>query len=68
IAGQVYGHKKHIDGHRITTSKIIEINGNMIKTNSGSIYKLEEPDPQYVEWCEKEGHYVPTNIEPIKLL
>lgn len=66
LNGNVYGHPRFEDGKNVITSTIVEVNGNIVKTYSGSVYELEEPCPDFVEWCEKNGHYVPTKEVPIK--
>ena len=50
IVGNVYGHPKFENGDIITTSRIIEvINSHKIRTISGSIYELGEPDEKYLQ-------------------
>lgn len=67
LAGDVYGHPKYPDGHRILTSRPIKVDGRVITTYSGSVYELGEPDPKYLEWMNKNGRvYNPE--QPIKIL
>jgi hypothetical protein len=44
IVGEVYGNPKHEDGKLLRTTAVVEVNGNKIKTYSGSEYELGEPD------------------------
>lgn len=50
INGEVYGHPKRKDGTRITTSPVVGAEGRIVRTASGSAYKLEEPSPEYLAW------------------
>ena len=68
LMGKMYKHATIPDGHEVRTSGIVRINGNIIETNSGSVYKLGEPDPCYVKWCKTTGCHVPTPDEPIKMI
>ncbi len=67
LSGRVYDHEDIIDGTKIQTSRILIVNGPLITTTSGSVYKLGEPNPEYIKWCEKEKHHIPTAEEPIKV-
>ena len=66
LSGRVYGHHRFTDGEKVTTSRMVKIEGNLITTSKGTIYKLGEPKPEYIEWCEVNGHHIPTEKEPIK--
>lgn len=49
----------------VRTSPITQINGREITTETGSIYILEDMDPDYRHWLEDNGmEYDPAN--PIK--
>jgi hypothetical protein len=49
----------------VITSDIVDIDGKSIKTLSGSIYILDDIDPEYLSWLEaNEIDYDPDN--PIK--
>lgn len=65
LKGKVYGHPKHKDGKLIRTSNIKEVRGNVVVTQNNE-YVLGKVNMDYKEWCEKEGHHVPTENEPIK--
>ena len=65
--GNVYGSDEYEDGEKIVTSMIIKMEDSHIYTKTGSIYKLGEPDKEYVEWCKEKGCHVPTKEEPIKV-
>ena len=49
------GHRDN-DLHRIITSPIVEVNGRIVKTFSGSIYFLGKPAPEYLEYLESIGY------------
>jgi len=66
LHGFVYGHPSYVDGHEITTSKIISVQGNEVICASRT-YILEEPRPDYVEACKNNGWHVPTKEQPIKV-
>lgn len=65
IQGNVYDHPRFADGHRVTTSAIKRVEGPYVETESGSLYAMGEPDPDYVDWCREQGHHIPTREEPI---
>ena len=67
LSGKVYGHPRFDDGYEITTSAIVKTEKRVVTTKTGSMYELGEPDPQYVEWCRKQGCHVPSEEEPIKI-
>jgi hypothetical protein len=54
------------DGKSVRTSGIRTVAGNVVQTESGSIYKLGEPDPDYLEHLRSIGfEFDPA--EPIKM-
>lgn len=58
LYGEVYDHPnpRHYDGKFIITSSVVEKLGPKIfKTASGTIYELEEVDPNYKAWIEESG-------------
>lgn len=55
LSGYVYGHSKFLDGQHVVTSKIIDVNGRVVKTTSGSFYVLEEPHPSYLKFLDKNN-------------
>lgn len=57
LSGEVFGHPRHDDGSRVVTSEVESIDGRVVRTFSGSEYTLGDPDPDYVEWCQENGHY-----------
>jgi len=67
LRGQVYNREGYEDGYWIRTTKIIDADNNtrIVTTKSGSKYKIEEPDPEYVKWCRENEVYVPTEECPI---
>ena len=49
----------------VRTSPIVEVNGRIVRTESGSTYFLGEPSPEYLAYLEKIGYpYDPD--QPIK--
>ena len=54
LVGAVYGRPDRPDGHRVRTSRIVSASGRLVVTDSGSIYELGTPDPEYVAWVVAE--------------
>ena len=57
LAGTVYNHSdsdRHPDGKEIRTSYIVEAKGRIVKTVSGSVYKLGKIDPEFRKFLKKE--------------
>ena len=51
----------------ITTSHIRKVDGRLVTTRSGSVYRLGEIDPDYLAWMQENRiAYDPEN--PIRLL
>jgi len=44
------------DDKMVRTSPVKEIDGKNITTKSGSVYVLGTPHPEYVKWCDENGH------------
>lgn len=50
------------DGKYVRTSPIAKVEGKEITTKSGTVYILEEMDPDFRHWLEEEGiEYDPEN-------
>jgi hypothetical protein len=47
LHGNVYEHPRFDDGKEITTSSIEGKVGDKVKTHSGSLYELQDIDPEY---------------------
>ena len=47
IEGEIHGHPDHADGTIVTTSRIVEARDGRVRTQSGSVYALGEPHPDY---------------------
>jgi hypothetical protein len=49
VSGEVYGNPKFADGTFVTTSRITAVDpvAKVVRTHSGSLYKLEEPVADY---------------------
>lgn len=55
LAGDVYRHPRFPDGHPVKTSAIVGVNGRLITTKSGTVYKLGRIQREYRMWLRKEG-------------
>ena len=67
LHGEVYGHPKRTDGMRVTTSPAVGVEGRVVRTASGSEYRLEEPSPEYMAWLT--ANKIPFDAEhPIRLV
>jgi len=65
LKGNVYGHPRFNDGDCVTTTAIEKIEGRIITTYSGSIYRLGRPNQKWLHWLKKNGYtYDPKN--PVK--
>lgn len=40
----------------VVTSRIVKVDGRTITTYSGSVYILEDIDPDYLQWLQDNGH------------
>lgn len=50
------------DDIQVLTSRIVKAEGRNVTTSSGSVYILEEIDPEYLKWMRKFGYtYNPIN-------
>jgi len=59
------GYRNDETEHRVITSPIVDIKGKVITTQSGSVYLLEDIDPEYLRWMQENGiNFDPEN--PIK--
>ena len=65
VTGRVYDHPDFIEGTRITTSRIIKVEGKFVTTSNDSTYELLEANPEYKEWCRIHEVHIPTEEEPI---
>lgn len=54
-------------GKIVRTSPVNNVNGRFVETDSGTIYELLGPNPDFVKFCEQNGSHVPTEQQPIKL-
>lgn len=43
-------------GRQVVTSTVEEIDGRYVKTMSGSVYELGEPDPDFVKFLRENGY------------
>ena len=56
LKGQVFDNPKFPDGSVVSTSHIVSSTGKAISTASGSVYFLEEPATEYLEWLTESGY------------
>jgi len=68
LRGEVFNHPGFRHGEFIRTSDIKQVDGSRVTTSGGSVYVLGTPDRLYVKWCRENGHHVPTQEEPLKLI
>jgi hypothetical protein len=62
---RLVGYRDEETEHRVVTGPIVKVDGTTITTYSGSVYLLQEIDPNYKVWLDDHGHiYDPEN--PIK--
>jgi hypothetical protein len=55
LNGKVYGHPRFPNGHGVVTSQIEEANSRVVRTRSGSLYKLGTPSKTYLDWLQHNG-------------
>lgn len=55
LQGEAYGHPRFPDGNKVKTGPIAAINGRVITTESGSVYSLGDPHPDYLKWLTDNG-------------
>jgi hypothetical protein len=58
LHGEVFENPRFQDGEKILTSKIADANEDtrVVTTKSGSQYLLGDPNPEYIQWLEDNGH------------
>jgi hypothetical protein len=69
LAGEIYGRGgRFVDGKKVTTSRVVSVDGRMITTKSGSVYELVgDPESGYLDFLKEIGkEYDPIN--PIKII
>src|SRR5574340_1243215 len=67
ICGKVYEHPKFPNGSSIVTSKIVNVEEDLITTESGTIYTLDGlPEPWYEKYLEERTFVDLTN--PLTIL
>jgi len=66
LTGEVFGHPRKKNGTRVITSAIVDIpEPGLVRTRSGTLYKLGEPALEYIKYLRDIGYsFDPTN--PIK--
>lgn len=56
LCGNVYGHSRFEDGSHVETSTIMEVRGRIVKTYSGSEYRLVgTPKKEFRAWLREKG-------------
>ena len=53
LKGNVEGHPNFEDGKHISTSPIVDAEGRVVTTRSGSTYKLGKIAPKYRKWLKE---------------
>jgi hypothetical protein len=69
LSGEIYGRGgRFTDGKRVTTSRVVSVDGRLITTQSGSVYELVgDPEPGYLSYLKETGkEYNKEN--PIKVI
>ncbi len=55
LHGKVYGHPRKPDGSEVSTSAMVDADGRLVWTKSGTCYELGEIDPEYLEYLQAKG-------------
>lgn len=68
LVGRAFGHPTAVnDGGILTSSPIKAVNGRLVTTKSGTVYRLGRIDPKYRAWLRNEGiAYDPHN--PVRIV
>lgn len=53
LVGDAFGHPRHEDGKKVSTTPIVKVQGKTVHTRSGSIYRLGTIDPGYKAWIDE---------------
>lgn len=53
LNGIVTDHPRFDGSSKVTTTRVVEVNGRIVTTRSGSVYKLGTIDPEYREWLRE---------------
>ena len=56
IFGICWGHPRFDDGASIRTSRILDVSGRYVLTHSGTLYYLDDPIPEYIEFLHEHGY------------
>jgi hypothetical protein len=67
LRGIATGHPHKPDGSRVITSRIVEVSGRVVKTESGNYYRLGEPSEAFLLYLESEGRVFDPEA-PIKVV
>jgi hypothetical protein len=54
ISGVVNGHPHHADGRKLRVGPIVYVKGRLIRTTSGTLYRLGRIDPRYRMWLRDQ--------------
>ena len=66
LHGTVTGHHRIPDGETIRTNRVAKVNGRTVVTESGTVYELGNPDPEYLAWMAQ--HNIPFDPDfPIRV-
>ena len=53
LVGDVFGDPSRQDGRRICTTRVVKVDGRVITTKSGSVYRLGDPSTGYRQWLRE---------------
>jgi hypothetical protein len=56
LVGVCWGHHRIPDGSSIRTSKVSDVSGRYVATHSGTLYYLDDPIPEYIEFLQDHGY------------
>lgn len=66
VSGQVFDREGFGYGEQVMTSAIVGVEGRIVTTISGSVYKLGRPAKAFLDWLKSEGRNYDKK-QPIKL-
>lgn len=67
LHGKVKNHPKFTDDEFVRTSSIVDVDGNIVTTQSGSKYELGTVDLKYLEYIKKRHPDWDPDVEPIRM-
>jgi hypothetical protein len=55
LCGIMHGHPKIPDGEQASTSTIVKVEGRVVTTHSGNVYRLGRPSRKWLGWLREKG-------------